>query len=570
MLDAIWNFLSTEGFQPHGMCLLWRADVFWAHAVSDIVIAGAYFSIPAALIYFAIKRSDLVYRWVLHLFGAFIIACGLTHVFGLWTLWVPDYGLEAIIKVATAAISATVAIMLWPLMPKLLAIPSAQQLEEKNALLAEEVTERQTAEAELQSLNRELEARVAERTDSLERMNWELRLSRAAAEQSNKAKSDFLAVMSHEVRTPLHGVLATAGLLRHTDLDERQMRYAETIERSGAALLEIVNNILDLSRIEAGAIEIKREPFDLRALLEGVQLLWESRVNEKRLEYINQPSPDLPVTAVGDADRIREILNNLVNNALKFTDEGHIAVKAGLETPTTSADGGDMLLRFEVSDTGPGIDPAQQERLFERFEQGDASLTREHGGSGLGLAICRDLCKLLGGKIGVRGEPGKGSTFWFTVACGAADSTAAVATGQPDAAVGVPPFVPNAAETGPLDILVAEDNRINQVLIRDILEQHGHNVHIVANGVDAVNAARESRYDLIFMDVQMPVMDGLEAARMIRERQNDVRVPIVALTAHAMRGDRDLCFAAGMDDYISKPFSIDQIHDLVARYARVA
>jgi PAS domain S-box-containing protein len=390
-----------------------------------------------------------------------------------------------------------------------------------------------------------------------------LRKAKEEAEAANRTKSDFLAVMSHEIRSPLHGILATISLLSHTALDEKQARYAETIRQSGEVLLEVVNDILDLSKIEAGCISLKEKRFDVRDLLESIESLWESRVRAKALNYYSSVDTDVPHGLIGDADRIREVLNNLVDNAVKFTEHGYIAVKIEVD----GCNDGMAVLRFEVKDTGIGIEKKFQSRLFERFEQGDVSLTRKHGGSGLGLTICREMCHLLGGEIGVTSEPGEGSVFWFTVSCRPADDAAPH--------VGVRPFVPAAADDGAdqnkLTVLIADDNETNQVIIRDILEYHGHGVDIALNGPEAVRAATRKHYDVIFMDVGMPLMDGLQATRQIRKNLPGFsKVPIIALTAHAMNGDRERCLAAGMDDYISKPFTIGQINEIVEKHTRVS
>ena len=386
----------------------------------------------------------------------------------------------------------------------------------------------------------------------------------AEAKAANRAKSDFLAVISHEVRTPLHGILATTGLLLYSDLKEKQQQYAETIQQSGEALLEIVDNLLDLSRIEAGVVEIKEARFEIVDLLRSIEYLWESRVREKKLEYFTRIGRGVPPMLVGDADRIREILNNLVNNAIKFTDQGYITIDVAIETVAGRRKDGRAVLCFEVKDTGIGIAPDLHQRLFQNFEQGDKSLTREHEGSGLGLSICKELCALLDGEIDVVSEPGKGSCFWFTVPC--ALPTEETLPHEPCAAA--MPKPDRLGELSTLKVLVAEDNHTNQLIIRDVLEYSGHSVHIAPNGREAVRAASNDTYDLILMDIRMPVMDGLEATRHIRSRGTEARrVPIIAMTAHAMNGVRDECIAAGMDDFISKPFTIAQISEVIMKMA---
>ena len=396
--------------------------------------------------------------------------------------------------------------------------------------------------------------------DISERKNIEqaLRESQLKAEAASRAKSEFLATMSHEIRTPMHGVLATVSLLMGTELSPQQQNYADTIKQSGDALLSLLNSILDLSKIETGNLVLEESNFRLVPLLDEVSGLMKLRARHKGLAFEIECDPDIPEIFEGDPDRIRQILFNLSDNAVKFTETGGIDIRVS----HTLFDDDRSEIRFDVSDTGIGLDDKQQQLIFERFAQADGVTTRKYGGTGLGLAICKELAELMGGSIGVRSSPGQGSEFWFTVRCKPGDAANISDKYQAHRSG-------DSVETkkiSPLRILIAEDNPINQLIAADTLENAGHHVDVVSNGIEALEAVETYPYDLVLMDMFMPEMDGLTATRRIREMQGEVsKIPIIALTANAMVGEREKYLAAGLDNYVSKPFEADHLLETIER-----
>ena len=381
----------------------------------------------------------------------------------------------------------------------------------------------------------------------------ELVRAREAAEASADAKGSFLATMSHEIRTPLNGIIVSSTVLLDTPLTDEQRRLCDIVKTSGDTLLKLINDILDFSRMESGRLELEQVQLAPRQVVDEVFALLGHDAQTKGLSLEYAIPDSVPTLVMGDAVRLRQVLTNLVANALKFTPRGWVQVSV----TQVSANNGDVMLRFEVRDSGIGIDPARHDRLFRMFSQAESSTARRYGGSGLGLAIAQRLVRLMGGEIGVNSQPGDGSTFWFTARFGATESIAA--TAQAD------PVTPAAtAASPPLRILVAEDNRVNLEILVRVLRRLGCEPDTAENGCEALLAAMKNSYSLIFMDCQMPEMDGYEATREIRSQQrHDNRPFIVALTASALAGDREACLAAGMDHYLSKPFKIDEIKQAI-------
>ncbi|HTW85543.1 MAG TPA: ATP-binding protein [Candidatus Sulfotelmatobacter sp.] len=379
----------------------------------------------------------------------------------------------------------------------------------------------------------------------------EMRTQRDSALAASKVKSQFVATMSHELRTPLTAIIGSAELLSETNLDARQRVYVETINRSAEALMALISDVLDFSKIEAGALELQVTKLLMQTVVEDAAAVLTPQAHAKGVELQTFIDPRVRVALRGDVGRLRQILLNLIGNAVKFTERGRIVVRA-VPLATTAAE---MVVRFEVEDTGIGVEPALVERLFEPFVQADASTTRRHGGTGLGLSISRQLATLMGGEIGVESAPGHGSTFWFTARF-ALEQAAAVAS-----------EVERVAQREVRgSVLVAEDNAALREVLEQQFERLGVRVVMVEDGAAAVAAVRDGDVALVFMDCHMPVLDGLAATRAIRAEEaqrGTPRVPIVAMTANAFEDDRLACLAAGMDDYLAKPVRLADLRRVV-------
>ena len=427
-----------------------------------------------------------------------------------------------------------------------LASSDALRLEYTNEELIQNLTQ---AGVELENMNREL----TEEIDYVKRMEQELKLAKDKAEEMSQAKGEFLANMSHEIRTPMNGVIGTLQLLSDTKLGAAQQEYVDTAHKSAHSLLTILNDILDLSKIEAGKLNIELIPLDIREIVSELITLHSMTAEEKVIRLHADIDEQLPQVLIGDPTRIRQILANLISNALKFTEKGHVLVKISV----VSSDDNNADIRMAVEDTGVGIREEIKDRLFNEFTQADGSTTRKYGGTGLGLAIVKQLVEMMHGQFGVESVPGEGSTFWFRVTLGvSAEQTIKQ------------PFEHELELTGNLSghVLLVEDNPINQMVAQKMLEKIGIKATLAADGQEALDMLEQDEFDAVLMDCQMPVMDGYEATRRIREQDALLKLPVIAMTANVMEGDREKCIEAGMNDYIGKPFVEMDLKKTLARW----
>ncbi|MGV0029235.1 ATP-binding protein [Phormidesmis priestleyi] len=573
-MTNLWSQLfQSESFIPHGHCYLWQTNLVGLHVISDALIALAYYSIPITLLYLVRKRHDLPFEWVFLLFGAFIVACGTTHVLDIWTLWHPTYWLSGLVKALTALVSVATATQLFPLMPQVLAMPSPAQLEQTNLALQSQIAERLRVEAELKVYQTQLERLVIERTDELMQTNTTLQqeiterkrieqertkllgqeqAARTEAEQANRIKDEFLAVLSHELRTPMNPILGWSKLLLSGKLDSAKSREAVvTIERNASLQVQLINDLLDISRILSGKLSLTAAPVDLNnsisAALETLRLAAEA----KSLN-IQTTLSSMPVWVTGDDARLQQVVWNLVSNAIKFTPIGG-QVEVYLTQTETHA-------QIQIKDTGKGIHPDFLPYVFDHFRQENGAITRKFGGLGLGLAIVRQIVELHGGTVRAEsaGES-QGASFVVQLPRAAQRVERSSLSGPS-----------KSTNLDGIQVLVVEDDQDSRDFIVFVLQQAGAIVTATASGQEALHSIMQSVPDVVVSDIEMPEMDGYQLVGEIQQllKLQGKEILAIALTAHAGEFNQQQALKAGFREHFSKPADLDELIRAISKLVK--
>ncbi|MBD2252538.1 ATP-binding protein [Nostoc parmelioides] len=535
MMLTLFKDFYLIGFIPHGHCYLWQTGLVWLNIIGDATIAIAYYSIPCLLVYFIFQRKDVPFNGVFLLFGAFIIACGTGHLMDIWTLWYPNYWIAAGLKAFTALISIYTSFALVYLIPLALKLPSPEQLETANQALKSEIVERK-------------------------RIEQELRIAEEIATNSSQAKSEFLANMSHELRTPLNGILGYTQILQRTEsLTEKGHKGVDIIQQCGSHLLSLINDVLDLAKIEARKLELNPIDFYFPAFIDSVTEICRIRAEQKGIGFYVQLSADLPVGIRADDKRLRQVLINLLGNAIKFTEKGSVTFK--IEVKATQEEFQKLpihKIRFEVTDTGVGMNPEQLQKIFLPFEQ-VGEQKRQIEGTGLGLAITHKIITLMGSQIEVKSTFGQGSSFWFELELPEAKDWAKASRAIPQGTV-------VGYEGKKRKILVVDDKWQNRLIVTNLLEPIGFVVIEASNGKEALSQLNSHQPDLIITDLMMPLMNGFEFINQLRYSYQFEKTPIIASSASVFETDQYKSIDAGANAFLPKPVDAEMLLEVLRKY----
>jgi signal transduction histidine kinase len=555
------TFFSDAGFMPHGHCYLWTPALLWMYILADTVIGLSYYSIPLALLYFVRRRVDLQFSWILLLFSAFIFACGTTHFISVWTIWHPDYWLDASVKVITAMVSVVTAGILWPLIPKALRLPSTAQLNEALRRSESEVEQRKRAEVALAAMNESLEARVLARTHDLEQAQQKVaemlaseRYAREESERTNLMKDEFLATLSHELRTPLNAMFGWTQVAQQNPANvDLVSKSLAVIDRNIRLQTKLIEDLLDMTAIVSGKIRLDVQPVNLADVIENAIASIKPSADAKsiRIESVIDP---LAANVVGDAGRFQQVLWNLLTNAVKFTDKGGKIVTV-LERVNSHVE-------LSVTDTGRGIDASFLPYVFDRFSQADASTRRQHGGLGIGLALVKSLIELSGGNVRVTSPGlGQGATFILALPVRATHYEEQSRRHPATPTYQLSPQI-DATDLGGVNVLVIDDEEDAGELVRLILEDHGASVTVCTSVMAALEVISKWEPTIVICDIGMPDEDGFDFLR--RAKANGLTRPVVALTAFARAEDRIKALRAGFRGHLVKPVEPAELLTFVA------
>ena len=524
MLAFFRSLFDTKSYMPHGMCFQWQNDILSMFVISDIVITLAYISIASSLALFVFKRQDISFNRVILAFSLFIFACGATHALSAVTVWTPIYELSAWIKVFTALVSAVTAVMLWPLLPRLLKVPSANDLVELNKHLINEISVHEATKEQLIELTANLDQEVEQRTLKLKR--------------SDQVKSEFIAHVSHELKTPLHGLLGFTQLLEADQkLTATQKEKLAIIHECGDSLLLMINDLLAIGVHDKDAIDVVYKKLNLLELLSGVEKIAIQQCQEKQIEFKLALLNDLPEYVLGDAKLLRQLLINLVTNAVKFTDVGIVYLRVYQN---------DNHFCFQVEDTGKGISGGEMESIFDPYYQ--TFSPKANPGMGLGLSICKKIVEILDSEIKVNSIVNEGSIFEFTLVL----ESMSQLTVDESAAV-MPMGYKGLEQT----IMVVDDNLPNRLFMEDLLFEKGFNVFTVASGEQCLASVNSVKPDLIFMDLKMPGLNGIETTEKLNENNN--HGVVIAMSASALEEDQAAFTVAGGAGFLAKPVSVEAL-----------